>query len=118
LSSINNVVLVGRVSRDPEIRHFESGKAVAEFGLAVQRPTKEKQTDFFEVKVWGEQVNIVSEYVRKGHLVGLIGRLEVEKWETQNGDKRSKVVVNVQRVQLMPNEKSKEDSSDDYDPFA
>ncbi|MBX9937683.1 MAG: single-stranded DNA-binding protein [Candidatus Obscuribacterales bacterium] len=121
--SVNNVVLVGRVSREPEARYFESGKKKVDFSIALQRPTKEKQVDFIDVRAWGDQVDTVNQYVRKGDMVGIIGRLEVDKWESQSGEKRSRTLVNCQRVELMPNGKKDQgdqgaDSSDDYDPFA
>lgn len=99
---INNLSLVGRVGAEPEIRHFESGKIKATFRVAINRPTKEKETDWFEVQCWAKQAEIVAEYVKKGHLVGIEGSLQAESWTSKDsGEKRSKVIVNARNIRLM-----------------
>lgn len=97
---INNLVLVGRATRDPEITKFESGKVKAKLGIALNRPTKEKETDFFDVEVWGKSAEIVEQYVKKGHLFGVEGRIQQETW-TKDDKKHSKVIVVAQNVRLM-----------------
>jgi single-strand DNA-binding protein len=96
----NNVTLVGNVTRDPELRFTASGAAMATFGLAVSRRWQnrqnnewEEQTSFFDVVCWRELGENVSESVTKGTRVLVTGRLEQRSWETENGDKRSKVEV-------------------------
>ncbi|WP_426570645.1 single-stranded DNA-binding protein [Aquihabitans sp. McL0605] len=96
----NNVTLVGNVTRDPEIRYTPSGQTVATFGLAVNRRWQnrqnnewEEQVSFFDVKVWAQMAENVSESVQKGTRVIVTGRLEQRSWETDNGDKRSKIEV-------------------------
>ena len=96
----NTVTLVGNVTRDPEIRYTPSGQTVATFGLAVNRRWQnrqnnewEEQTSFFDVKVWSQMAENVSESVQRGTRVIVTGRLEQRSWETDNGDKRSKVEV-------------------------
>lgn len=77
---INTVILVGRAGRHPEIKYFESGKTMAHFSLAVDRrkqsPDEESETDWFRVELWGRQAEIAHEYLKKGSLVGVKGRLE------------------------------------------
>jgi single-strand binding protein len=68
---VNSIVLVGRAGRDPEMRYFESGRVKTTFSIAVNRPTKEKETDWFDIEIWGRQAEIAGEYVRKGSLIGL-----------------------------------------------
>ncbi|PIQ26000.1 single-stranded DNA-binding protein [bacterium (Candidatus Blackallbacteria) CG17_big_fil_post_rev_8_21_14_2_50_48_46] len=79
-NSINTVILVGRAGRNPEIKYFESGKTLATFSLAVDRPKSspdgESQTDWFKIELWGRQAEIAYEYVKKGSLVGIRGRIE------------------------------------------
>ena len=94
----NSVTLVGNVTRDPELRFTPSGQAVATFGLAVNRRWQnrqnnewEEQTSFFDVKCWAQMAENVSESVQKGTRVVVTGRLEQRSWETDSGDKRSKV---------------------------
>ncbi len=96
----NTVTLVGNVTRDPELRFTPSGQAVASFGLAVNRRWQnranqewEEQTSFFDVKCWAQMAENVSESLQRGTRVIVNGRLEQRSWETENGDKRSKVEV-------------------------
>jgi single-strand DNA-binding protein len=96
----NTVTLVGNVTRDPEIRYTPSGQTVATFGLAVNRRWQnrqnnewEEQTSFFDVKCWSQMAENVSESVQRGTRVIVTGRLEQRSWETDNGEKRSKIEV-------------------------
>ena len=96
----NTVTLVGNVTRDPELRYTPTGQTVATFGLAVNRRWQnrqnnewEEQTSFFDVKCWSQMAENVAESVHRGTRVIVAGRLEQRSWETDNGDKRSKVEV-------------------------
>ncbi len=96
----NTVTLVGNITRDPEIRYTPSGQTVATFGLAVNRRWQNRQTQeweeqvsFFDVKCWSQMAENVAESVTRGTRVIVSGRLEQRSWETDNGDKRSKVEV-------------------------
>jgi single-strand DNA-binding protein len=96
----NSVVLVGNVTRDPELRFTPSGQATATFGLAVNRRWQNRQTNeweeatsFFDVVCWREMAENVSESLVKGARIIVSGRLEQRSWETAEGDKRSKVEV-------------------------
>jgi single-strand DNA-binding protein len=96
----NSVTLVGNCTRDPELRFTSSGQAVATFGLAVNRRWQNRQTNeweeqvsFFDVTVWQQMAENVAESVTKGTRVVVTGRLDQRSWETQDGDKRSKVEV-------------------------
>jgi single-strand DNA-binding protein len=96
----NTVTLVGNVTRDPELRFTPSGQAVATFGLAVNRRWQnrqsnewEEQTSFFDVKCWAQMAENVGESLHRGARVVVSGRLEQRSWETEQGDKRSKVEV-------------------------
>ena len=96
----NTVTLVGNVTRDPELRFTPSGQAVATFGLAVNRRWQNRQTQaweestsFFDVVSWGRLAENVAESVTKGTRVMVSGRLDQRSWETQEGEKRSKIEV-------------------------
>lgn len=95
----NRITLVGNITRDPEIRYTPSGQTVVTFGLAVSRRWQngqnewEEQTSFFDVKCWSQMAENVAESVAKGTRVVVAGRLEQRSWETDSGDKRSKVEV-------------------------
>ncbi|MEM8605123.1 MAG: single-stranded DNA-binding protein [Cyanobacteria bacterium P01_H01_bin.121] len=94
--------MVGRLGRDPEIRYFESGSCICGFTIAVDRNSKEKETDWFDVKLWGKQAQVAADYCRKGSLVGIIGELQQEKWQDrETGKQRSKVVVKSNRLSLL-----------------
>jgi single-strand DNA-binding protein len=96
----NTVTLVGNVTRDPELRYTPSGQTVATFGLAVNRRWQNRQTQeweeqvsFFDVKAWSNLAENIAESVNRGTRVIVTGRLEQRSWETDNGEKRSKVEV-------------------------
>ena len=105
----NTVTLVGNVTRDPEIRYTPSGQTVATFGLAVNRRWQnrqnnewEEQTSFFDVKCWSQMAENVAESVHRGTSVIVTGRLEQRSWETDTGEKRSKVEVVADEVAPSP----------------
>jgi single-strand DNA-binding protein len=104
---INRVTLVGRLTRDPELRHLASGTAVLQLGLAVngrQRDDGGNWTDkpnFFDVKVFGNQAEMLAQHLSKGRRIGVDGRLDWSSWEAQDGTKRSKVEVVAQSVQFL-----------------
>ena len=96
----NTVTLIGNVTRDPELRFTPSGASIASFGLAVNRfwndrqtGERREQTSFFDIACWGQLGQNVAESLAKGTRVVVTGRLEQRSWETEQGDKRSKVEV-------------------------
>jgi len=89
---------------DPESENFESGTSVTEFGIACNRSVKkgdewEDVPSFFEVKVWGGRGDLCARKLHKGSFVTVFGRLDQERWETADGEKRSKVVIVAQQVE-------------------
>lgn len=100
MSNGNNVTMTGNCTRDPELRFTPSGQGVATFGLAVNRRWQNRQTQaweeatsFFDVVCWGQMGENVAESVTKGTRLIVTGRLDQRTWETQEGDKRSKIEV-------------------------
>lgn len=85
---VNSVVIVGRVGQDPEIKYFESGSVKAKFSVAVDRnfSKENRETDWFNVEVWGRQAEFVGEWVKKGQLLSLTGHVEVQRWNDQAGN--------------------------------
>jgi len=86
---LNSVVLVGRAGQNPEVKYYESGKIYATFNLAVDRPRKrdgERITDWFRIDMWGRLAERANEYIRKGALLGIQGRLEFKKWQDEQGN--------------------------------
>ena len=107
MASYNRVVLVGNMTRDVELRTIQSGKSVAEIGLAVneRRPDPNgsgwiEEANFFDVTVWGRNAEVLRDYTRKGSSILVEGRLKQDTWE-QDGQKRSKVKVVADRVLLL-----------------
>ena len=89
---MNKVVLVGRLTKDPEIRAFTNGNSVANFTVAVNRTFKNREgvveADFIPVQVTGPQVNVVQKYVTKGSQIGIDGRIQIRSYDAQDGTKR------------------------------
>lgn len=109
MASLNRVVLVGNLTRDPELKFTPAGKPVASFGIAVNRmPYTNDQgervegVDFFNVSVFGRQAETAHQYLAKGRGVAIDGRLRYRAWETEDGQKRSAVDVQAQNVQFLP----------------
>lgn len=97
---LNTVTLMGRLTRDPELRNTGSGKSVANFSLAVERDiasavTDKREADFIDCVAWGKTAEFVSQWFHKGSMAVVTGRLQVRPWEDQNGNKRKTVEVNV-----------------------
>src|SRR5438093_13546462 len=108
MASIHRVVLVGNLTRDPELRHTPSGMAVCSLRLAVNTRRKDSATgewtekpNYFDIKVWGAQGENCAQYLSKGRPVAVDGRLEWSEWESQDGGKRSKVEVVADTVQFL-----------------
>ncbi len=103
---VNSVVLVGRSGRDAEIRYFESGKVVTSFSIAVNRPQKDGVTDWFDIELWGKQAEIAGEYVKKGTLVGIEGKLKWDTWNDKNtGELQIKPKITADSLRLLGSKK-------------
>ena len=104
---INRVTIVGRLTRDPELRHLPSGTAVLQLGVAVNGRQKDDagnwidKPNFFDVKVFGNQAEMLAQHLSKGRRIGVDGRLDWSSWEAQDGSKRSKVEIVAQSVQFL-----------------
>jgi single-strand DNA-binding protein len=109
---VNSVVLVGRAGRDPEMRYFESGRVKTSFSVAVNRPTKEKETDWFDIELWGRQAEIAGEYVRKGSLIGVEGRLDFNRWSGDDGTKNVRPIIQASNIRLLGSKKDNGGGSD------
>ncbi|MBN2579485.1 MAG: single-stranded DNA-binding protein [Pirellulales bacterium] len=107
MASYNRVILLGNLTRDPELRYLQSGTAVTDLGLAVNDRRKNangewvEDTTFVDVTLWARTAEIAGEYLTKGSPVLIEGRLKYETWETQDGQKRSKLKVVGDRMQLL-----------------
>lgn len=107
MASFNRVVLVGNLTRDPELRHIPSGMAVTEIGLAVNDRVKRgnewvDEATFVDITLWGRTAEVACEYLEKGASVLIEGRLKLEQWDDkESGAKRSKLKVVGERLQML-----------------
>lgn len=103
---INSVTLVGRAGTNPETRYFESGSVVTKVNVAVRRPGKNQEPDWFPVEAWGKQAEVLANYVTKGDQVGVIGELRFDTWtDKTNQQERIKPVIRAIRIELLGNSK-------------
>jgi single-strand DNA-binding protein len=106
-ANLNKVLLIGNLTRDPELRYVPSGTAVATFTLAVNRVytsqagEKKEETAFIRIVVWGRRAEVCGEYLSKGSPVFVEGRLQSRSWEAQDGQKRSTTEVIADNVQFL-----------------
>jgi len=93
--SVNKVILVGRLGRDPETRYTGNGQAVAHFSLATDESYKDrngerqKRTEWHKIVVWGKQAEIAQQYLKKGSLIFIEGRIQSREWQDKEGQKRT-----------------------------
>ena len=116
MADINNVTLVGRLVRDAEARTTKSGKNIAAFTIAVSGIEKE-YVDFIDCLAWGKTADVVTQYTSKGKRVGIVGKLHINKYETKDGEKRSRAEVIVNSIQLLSSaEASKKEDAEETKP--
>jgi single-strand DNA-binding protein len=108
MATFNKVILLGNLTRDPELRYTPQGSAVCEFALALNYTYTNKQTgqkveevSFIDIVAWGKTGEICAEYLKKGRQVMIEGRLKQDRWEAQDGKKMSKVRVTAENVQFV-----------------
>ena len=107
MADFNKVFLIGRLTRDPELRYTAGGKAVADLNLAVSQKFSSKvgeqkeEVVFIRITVWGKQAEACGEYLFKGSSLFVEGRLQLDRWESKDGQRRSTIRVVAQRVQFL-----------------
>lgn len=111
---LNQIVLMGRLTRDPELRRTQNGTAVASFSLAVERDfpsrdTGERQTDFIDIVAWRNTAEFVSKYFFKGQMAAVTGRLQIRDWTDKEGGKRRSAEVVADKVYFADSKRSRED---------
>jgi len=122
---MNQIVIMGRLTRDPELRHTPNGVAVASFTLAVDRGFApkdggEKQTDFIDVVAWRNTAEFISKYFVKGQMAAVTGRLQIRDWTDKDGNKRRSAEVVADNIYFTESKKSREanfgpvDAKDEY----
>ena len=115
MSSFNKVILLGRLTRDPELRVTPNGNNICKFSIAVSRKFKaadgsmKDEVTFIDIDAFGKQAEVVSKYFSKGKPIFIEGRLKLDQWETQAGEKRSKLSIVLENFQFVG---GKEDASE------
>ncbi|MBL7141563.1 single-stranded DNA-binding protein [Patescibacteria group bacterium] len=107
--NVNKAIVLGNLTRDPETRTTPSGQTVTSFGLATNRfwtdkesGEKKKQAEYHNIIAWGRLGEIAQEFLKKGSLVYIEGRLQTRNWQDQQGNKRSRTEIITERIQLGP----------------
>ena len=119
MPDLNKVILLGRLTKDPDLRYTPQGKAVSDLGVATSRHwktaagEKRNETTYTQVTMWGTQAELICKFLEKGDHIFVEGRLHLEKWEGPQGDKRQKVKVMGEQFQFL-NLKKHKDEKDDY----
>jgi single-strand DNA-binding protein len=108
MANLNKVLLLGNVTRDPEVRYTPKGSAVCDLGIAVNRAyttdsgEKREEVTFVDVTLWGRTAEVASEYLKKGRPVFIEGRLQMDSWDDkQTGQKRTRLRVVAENMQLL-----------------
>lgn len=102
---INKVILVGRITADPEVRYTQSGVPVVNFSLAVDRRFKsasgERETDFINIVAWRKLAELLNQYVKKGYMLAVEGSLQMRKYQTKEGENRTAYEVQADNIQFL-----------------
>lgn len=118
MANFNKVFLMGNLTRDPEVRTTPTGMKIAKFGMAVNRRFRTRdneareETTFVDLDAFGNQAEIIERYCQKGSPLFVEGRLRLDQWETQNGEKRSKLGIVVENFQFLGGGSSQERSDE------
>lgn len=123
MRSVNKVIIIGNLTRDPELKQTQNGQAVATFGIATNREwittgqERKKSTEFHEVVAWARLAEICNQYLRKGKLIYLEGYLKTRSWEAENGEKRFRTEIVLQDM-IMLEKRAKEDGAEEKEILA
>ncbi|TFE68505.1 single-stranded DNA-binding protein [Methylacidiphilum caldifontis] len=117
MADLNKVFLIGNLTRDPECRYTPKGTPVGDLSLAINSSYRSQdgqvkdEVCFVEVVIWGRQAETCKEYLQKGSLIFVEGRLQMEQWETKEGEKRSRMRVRADRIQFLGKAKGSSQST-------
>ncbi len=114
---MNKVIFMGRLTKDPEIRYSQDGKAIAKFSLAVDRFSKNDEADFFNCTAFGKQGEFVEKYLKKGTKVLLSGRIQNDSYTNRYGQKVNTMQVIVAEIEFAENKKVQEEAQPPKDTF-
>lgn len=115
---MNSIVLIGRLTRDAEMKYTNSGTAISNFSLAVDKSYKkgeQKEVNFFDIVLWGKVAESLNQYLTKGKQIAVQGELDQQRWQSSEGQNRSKIIINAKNVQLLGGQK--QNNFEDEIPF-
>jgi len=117
---MNRIILIGRLTKDPELKYLQNEKCVCNFSMAVDRKHKDaegnKGVDFFNVTVWNKAAETIKTYVQKGHKLMVEGRVEFENWTDNDGNKRTSTSVVLENFEfLQSKERTESNNTSDYE---
>jgi len=115
MSDLNQVTLIGRTTKDPELKYTQGGVALTNFSIAVNKTytandEKKEQVSFFNCVAWTKLAEVIVQYVKKGHRIGITGRLQQQRWEDDSENKRSSVEIVVENFQFLQPKLGDEDA--------
>ena len=119
MRSVNKVILIGNLTRDPELKETQSGQPITTFGIATNREwntsdsERKKSTEFHEVVAWSKLAEICNTYLKKGKLVYLEGYLKTKSWETETGEKRFRTEIVLQDMIMLNKKDSHGESTEE-----
>lgn len=108
MNDINSITLIGRITKDAEMKYTSGGTAISTFSLANNRKYKETESvSYFNCQIWGKVAEALTQYLTKGKRIGVQGRAEEQRWDDkETGKPRSKVVINVESIQFLDSKKA------------
>ena len=111
---MNNVILMGRLTRDPELKYSQAGKAYCRFSLAVQREFNREEADFINCLAFGKTAETIAEWLGKGRRIALQGRIQTGNYENKNGDKANTFEVVADRFEFVDSARSETSKNKSY----
>ena len=117
MNMLNKAILMGRLTKDPELRSTQSGTPVCSFTLAVNRRGKDEGTDFLDIVAWSKTAEFASKYFTKGQQVAVAGRIQARTWEDSNGNKRKSVEIVAEEVHFAESKRNSEATVGDPNGF-
>ena len=114
---LNHIIIMGRLTRDPQLRYTGQSVPVASFTVAVDRDIGEKKTDFIDCVAWRQTGEFVSKYFEKGSMIVVAGRLQMRDWQDRDGNKRTSAEILVDRAYFGGGKPSRTESTEDTGSF-
>jgi len=114
MATLNKIMLIGRLTRDTELRYTQDGTQMTKFNIAVNNEYDKNKADFIDVIAWKKLAEICDKYLNKGSLVFIEGRLQITSYEAKDGTKRKSTQVVASSVQFMDSKKSENKNDDEY----